>query len=219
VAYIRIGESTTLEATLRKVLIATVLLAAVCAAAQTVPAGTALKVRLQTTLSTFSSKSGDPFTGQITEAVTINGQTMIPVGTTLEGRVSKVSQPHRIKGRPTIGILPQAVVLASGEKMPVSATLVDTNLRHGSDVNEEGQFKGPSHDRKDLLTLGGGTGGGMLVGALVAGGKGTLVGAAIGAGATIGYWLYKRNAAVLPMGTELVIELDRPLTLATVSGQ
>ena len=204
---------------MRKVLIAIILLAAVCAAAQTIPAGTALKVRLQTTLSTFSNKRGDAFTGQLTQAVTLNGQTLIPIGTTLQGRVTKVTEPRRIKGRPTIGIVPESVVLATGEKLPVSATLVDTNLRDGSDVNEEGQFKGPSHDRKDLLTLGGGTGGGMLVGALIAGGKGTLVGGAIGAGATIGYWLYKRNAAVLPTGTELIIELDRPLTLATVTGQ
>lgn len=204
---------------MRKVLIAIILLAAVCAAAQTIPAGTALKVRLQTTLSTFSNKRGDAFTGQLTQAVTLNGQTLIPIGTALQGRVTKVTEPRRIKGRPTIGIVPESVVLATGEKLPVSATLVDTNLRDGSDVNEEGQFKGPSHDRKDLLTLGGGTGGGMLVGALIAGGKGTLVGGAIGAGATIGYWLYKRNAAVLPTGTELIIELDRPLTLATVTGQ
>ena len=204
---------------MKKTFIAAILLAAVCAAAQTVPAGTALKVRLQTTLSTFSNKSGDAFTGQVTEAVTINGQTMIPVGTTLQGRVTKVSEPRRIKGRPTIGILPESVTLASGEKLPLSATLVDTNLHNGSDVNEEGQFKGAGHTRKDLLLLGGGTGGGVLIGALSAGATGTGVGAAIGGGAAIGYWLYKRNAAVLPMGTELIIELDRPLTLATVSGQ
>ena len=204
---------------MRKVLIATVLLAAVCAAAQTVPAGTALKVRLQTTLSTFSNKSGDAFVAQLTQAVTLNGQTLIPIGTTLQGRVTKVTEPRRIKGRPTIGMVPESVVLATGEKLPISATLVDTNLRDGSDVNEEGQFKGPSHDRKDLLLLGAGTGGGILIGALSAGAKGSGIGAVIGGGAAIGYWLYQRNAAVLPMGTELVIELDGPMTLATVNGQ
>jgi hypothetical protein len=203
----------------RVVVMTSILLAAVCAAAQTVPAGTALRVRLQTTLSTFSNKAGDAFTGQVTEAVTVDGQTLIPVGTTLQGRVTKVSEPRRIKGRPTIGILPEAMTLASGEKLPLSATLVDTNLRDGSDVNEEGQFKGPSHDRKDLLLLGAGTGGGILIGALSAGAKGSGIGAVIGGGAAIGYWLYQRNAAVLPMGTELVIELDGPLTLATVNGQ
>jgi hypothetical protein len=203
----------------RVVVMATILLAAVCAAAQTVPAGTALRARLQTTLSTFSNKTGDAFTAQVTEAVTVDGQTVIPVGATLQGRVTKVSEPRRIKGRPTIGVLPETMTLASGEKLPLSATLVDTNLRNGSDVNEEGQFKGASHDGKDLLLMGGITGNGMLIGALSAGAKGTGIGAAIGGGVAVGYWLYKRNAAVLPMGTQLVIELDRPLTLATANGQ
>jgi hypothetical protein len=115
--------------------------------------------------------------------------------------------------------MPESLTFATGERVPLSATLVDTNLHNGTDVNEEGQFKGPGHDRKDFWILGGGTGGGMLIGGLSAGAMGTGVGAAIGGGAATGYWLYKRNAAVIPMGTELIIELDRPLILGTVSGQ
>ncbi len=199
---------------------ALVLIAMATAVAQTaVPAGTALKVQLQNTLSTFSNKSGDAFTGRVTEAIMVNGQSLLPVGTTIEGRLTRVSEPRRIHGRPTIGILPEFITLPTGEKIPVSATLVDTNLHNGSDVNEEGQFKGPGHDRRDLLLMGGGTGGGMLIGALSAGAKGTGIGAAVGAGVGVGYWLYKRNAAVLPMGTQLTIELDRPLSLVPAAGQ
>jgi hypothetical protein len=203
---------------MKKILIATLLLAASCAA-QTIPAGTALRVRLQNTLSTFTSKSGDAFTGQVIGVMGTAGDFMLPGGTTLQGRITKVSEPRRIKGKATIGILPESITLATGEKLPMSATLVDTNLHDGSDVNEEGQFKGATHDTKDLLLMGGLTGNGMLIGALSAGAKGTGIGAAIGGGAALGYWLYKRNAAILPVGTELIIELDRPLTLAAVSGQ
>ena len=58
-------------------------------AAQTngpVPAGTALMVRLDTTLATFSNKAGDPFRASITQPVVVNGQTLIPVGASVEGR-------------------------------------------------------------------------------------------------------------------------------------
>ena len=51
-----------------------VLLLAGIALAQTatsVPEGTPLKVRLDTTISTFSNKVGDPFTGKTTEPVMI----------------------------------------------------------------------------------------------------------------------------------------------------
>jgi hypothetical protein len=208
-----------LELNMKKFLVATLLLAAISATAQTIPAGTAIRVRLQTTLSSFGNKSGDLFTGQVTDTITGNGINIIPAGTMLQGRVTKVTEPRRFKGRPTIGILPESLTLATGEKIPLNATLVDTNLHNGTDVNEEGQFKGPGHERKDVWILGGGTGGGMLIGGLTAGAVGTGVGAAIGGGAAAGYWLYKKNAAVLPSGTELILELDRPLSLSPVTGQ
>ena len=138
-------------------------------------------VRLETTLATFSNRVGDPFQGKVTQPVVVNGNTLIPVGATVEGRVTKVSEPRRISGRPTIGILPEAVILPSGERYFLDATLTDTNI-HGTDVNQEGQFKGSGHDRRDTLETGGGTAGGMLIGGLVGGGPGILIGGAIGRG-------------------------------------
>jgi hypothetical protein len=186
-------------------------------AAQTnppVPAGTALMVRLETTLATFSNKPGDPFRGSITQPVLVNGQTLIPAGTTVEGRVTKVSEPRRISGKPTIGILPEAVILPTGERYYLDATLTDTNIP-GTDVNAEGQFKGSGHDRRDQIEAGGGTAGGMLIGGLVGGPVGVLVGGAVGAGSTTAHWLSKHRSATLPAGTQLTLELNRPLTMTT----
>ena len=182
------------------------------------PAGTAVKVKLENTLSTFSSKSGDPFSGRVTEAVMLAGKTVIPVGASVQGRVTKVSEPRRIAGKPTIGIFPETVVLPNGERYTLNATLVDTNQRHGTDVNTEGQFKGAGHDGKDLTEIGMGTGGGMLVGGLIGGGEGVLIGGSIGATATVAHWLGKHRSAMLPSGTELVMELSRPMVMTAESG-
>jgi hypothetical protein len=179
-----------------------------------VPAGTALMVRLDTTLATFSNHVGDPFQAKITQPVVVNGSTLIPVGATVEGRVTKVNEPRRISGKPTIGILPEAVILPTGERYFLDATLVDTNIR-GTDVNNEGQFKGFGHDRRDQLEVGGGTAGGMLIGGLVGGPAGMLVGGAIGAGGTTTHWLVRRRSAILPAGTELTLELNRPMAMGT----
>ena len=177
-----------------------------------VPAGTALIVRLDTTLATFSNKVGDPFRAIIKQPVVINGQTVVPAGATVEGRVTKVSEPRRVSGKPTIGILPEAVILPTGERYYLDATLTDTNIK-GSDVSREGQFKGSGHDRRDTIEQGAGTAGGMLVGGLVGGPVGMVVGGAVGAGATTGHWLVKHRSAVIPAGTELTLELNRPISM------
>jgi hypothetical protein len=182
-----------------------------------VPAGTALMVRLDTTLATFSNKAGDPFRGSITQPVVVNGQTMLPAGTIIEGRVTKVTEPRRISGKPSIGILPEAVIMPTGERFYLDATLTDTNIP-GTDVSSEGQFKGTGHDRRDQIETGGGAAGGMLIGGLAGGPVGVVVGGAIGAGATTVHWLSKHRSATMPAGTQLTLELNRPLTMAAPAG-
>jgi hypothetical protein len=182
-----------------------------------VPAGTALMVRLDTTLATFSNRVGDPFRGSITQPVSVNGVTVIPAGATVEGRVTKLSEPRRITGKPTIGILPEAVILPTGERYYLDATLVDTNIGQGTDVNSEGQFKGSGHDRHDTIEEGGGAAGGMLIGGLIGGGPGVLIGGAVGATSTTVHWLVKHRSATLPAGTELTLELNRPMTMTNAA--
>ena len=203
---------------MKKLVLVSVVAFATAAVAQTLPAGTSLRVKLENTLSTFGSKTGDPFSGRVTEAVTVDGKTVIPVGTTVQGRVTKVNEPLRIAGKPTIAIFPETIVLPSGERYMLNAPLIDTNLRNGTDVNTEGQFKGAGHDGKDLTEIGFGTGGGMLIGGLAGGGKGLLIGGTVGATATVAHWLGKKRSAMLPAGTELLMELSRPLSMDVVKG-
>jgi len=201
-----------------------ILIASFACAQTALPTGTAVKMKLETTLATFSSKAGDPFSARVTEPVVVDGKTVIPIGATVEGRVTKANEPRRVAGKPTIAIFPENLILPNGDRLMLNATLVDTNAHHGTDVNTEGQFKGAGYDGKDLTEIGMGTGGGMLIGALAGGGKGLLIGGAIGATITVSHWLGKHRSAMLPAGTELVMELSRPMTMtmttaAPASGQ
>jgi hypothetical protein len=204
----------------RSIAIATLLLLTGAAWAQiSLPTGTALKMKLETTLATFSNHAGDPFQARITEPVILDGKTVIPIGTTVQGRVTKTAEPRRVAGKPTIALFPENLVMPNGDRFVLNATLVDTNRGHGTDVNNEGQFKGSGHDSKDLTEIGVGTGGGMLVGGLIGGGKGVLIGGVIGAGATVTHWLSKHRSATLPAGTEMVMELNRAMVMSPANGQ
>src|ERR1700675_1670709 len=109
--------------------LASLLLMASFAAAQTsLPTGTAVKMKLDTTLATFSSKAGDPFSARVVEAVVMDGKTVIPVGTTAQGRLPKPNEPRRIAGKPTIAIFPENLFLPDGEPFMLNAIPVDTNL-------------------------------------------------------------------------------------------
>src|SRR3989442_5320425 len=98
--FARFAEKTS-GGTMKRVMITMMLLASV-AVAQTLPAGTALKVKLENNLTTFSNKAGDPFSGRVKEAGTLGGKTGVSIGKTGAGRGAKNKQTRRNSAEPTI---------------------------------------------------------------------------------------------------------------------
>lgn len=198
-------------------ILATALLSLPAMAQSTLTPGTAVYLKLQSTLATFMNKTGDQFWGTVNQPVMESGRVVIPAGSRVLGHLTKVSEPRRIAGKPTIGLHPDSVTLPNGTKYALSAVLVDTNLRDGSDVNEEGQFKGSGHNRRDTRETVIGGGAGLAMGALIGGAEGGLIGAGVGAGATMAHWLYKRRSATLAAGTILIFEVSRPTIVGSSS--
>ena len=182
------------------------------------PAGTAVKMKLETAISTRTNKSGDRFSGRVTEGVTLNGRTIIPVGASLEGRIASVREHRRIRGTPTIDLRPDTIIMPSGDRYALNAVVVDTNARPEVDVNDEGKLKGRGHDGGDWKETGIVAAGGAIAGGIIAGGEGALIGAGAGATASLVHWLIKSRSAVLPAGTEIVWELSRPMSLGASDG-
>jgi hypothetical protein len=182
----------------------------------TLPVGTPVRIKLETALSTGSSAAGDAFSGRVLEDVKLNDRVIFPVGATLQGQVVRVSEHHRIKGKPMIQLLPQSVVLPNGQKYSINAVVVDTNRINGTSVDDEGRIKGQGHTDRDVMEVAAGTGVGAIVGGIAAGGKGSLIGAGVGAGATVIHWLTRKNSTSLPAGSEIIFELSRPMVIEPV---
>ena len=181
------------------------------------PSGTSVRMKLETPISTQTNKVGDTFAGRVTEPVMLNGKAVIPVGAAIQGQIVKLTEPRRIKGKPTIELRPDSITMPNGEKYQFHATVVDTDPSTKTSVNDEGQIKGKGRDGKDMRNVAIGTGAGVGVGAVVAGGKGALIGATIGAGVTVAHWLSKHKSAELPAGSEIVMELNRAMSLSAAS--
>lgn len=175
------------------------------------PPGTAIRMKMNNTITT-DNRRGDRFSGAVTEAVSYQGRVIIPVGSTVHGDVLRTNSPRRIKGKPMIDLHPELVTLPSGESYLISATVVDTGNPKALNVNEEGQIRGPGHSSHDLIIGGIGTGFGAGIGALAAGPEGALIGAGVGATAGTVRWLINRNELMIPTGTELILELNRPMS-------
>ena len=126
---------------MKKLALLSVVLLAVAAVAQnniSLPAGTTLKVKLVQTLTT-SSKSGDHFSGRVTEPVMLDGKAVVPIGATVQGRVINASEPRRVSGKPTITIFPDTLVMPNGDYLYAQCHLGE----HGSVQRYERQQRRP----------------------------------------------------------------------------
>ncbi len=179
------------------------------------PAGTALRIRLERSLSTSRNRVGDKFAGMVTEAVSVDGRTVVPVGAHVTGRLEHKSQPRRVKGHPSIRLHPDELLLPDGQAYRIKASVVDSSNPRHTRVSERGDISGPSISKGQKIETVALTGTGAVAGAVVAGPVGAVVGAAAGAGASAGHYMMRRPALVLPAGTVLILELDSPIHLGS----
>jgi hypothetical protein len=163
------------------------------------PAGTQIQVKLDQSIATNRTTSGDPFQASVAVPILIDGKTVIPMNAPVKGRVVSVRESGRLKG--------VARMRLALESVEVNGTAYQL---HTSDFSR----RGGNHKKRNWAMIGGGAGGGALIGALAAGGKGALIGGPIGAGAGIAAaTLTGKKNFVLPAETLLTFELLNPVNV------
>ena len=131
-----------------------------------IPAGTPITVRLQQRLSSASAVPGERFEAVIDEPVVVGDRTILPVGAPVEGHVIVARHSGRLRHPGELGL--------TLDRVTVDEQIVTLTTSHVV-------ARGHSHKKRNWGWIGGGTGGGAVIGAVAAGGRGALIGSGIGA--------------------------------------
>jgi hypothetical protein len=163
----------------------------------TIPARTEIEVRLDQAIATNRVVSGDPFYATVTDPVVVDGQTVIPQGAPVKGKILSARRAGRLKG--------VAELRLALDSVEVEGNVYDL---HSTTFTRFGH----NHKKRNWEMIGGGSGGGALIGALAGGAKGLLIAAPIGAAAGVAgaAGTEKRNL-VIPAETAMTFELVDPL--------
>jgi len=165
-------------------------------------AGTVLTVRTSQALGSKISQDGQTFLAVLAQPVSVKGQTAIPRGATVSGKVVTAKEKGRIKGEGELALSLTSVSMR-GQTYKIQTEVLSSTIKGKGTRTAE--------------TTGGGAAGGALIGGLAGGGKGAGIGALAGAGAGFVGGLFTGNKQItIPAESTLSfhltaqVELPRP---------
>jgi len=165
----------------------------------TLPAGTVLSLRLDSSVASNSSRVEDGVQAHLRRPVIARGVTVLPTNAPVSGFVTQAKESGRVKGRAVIAFRFTSV-RAHGEQYRVATSSV---VRQAQGTK-----------RRDAAEIALPAAGGAIIGALAGGGKGAAIGAAAGGGAGTGVVLATRGKEVrLGRGTLVSVRLTQPITV------
>jgi len=162
-----------------------------------VPQGTAMSVRLESTVSTKTSSAGDRFHAVVVSPVHVQGKLAIPEGAAVSGHVVVAEQPGKASGRGRLQL--EYDMLTFGG--------------HSYDLDSRSRvYLSKSGTKKDVALIGGGAVAGGILGGVLGGSpaKGAVVGGAAGTAASL---MTRGPQLTLGRGTILHVRLDRDLSV------
>ena len=179
----------------------------------TIPPDTVISVQINGTLSSRTAHVGDKFTATVTVPVYVNGRTVIPAGSIIEGRVTQVTPAKRMNRSGTIGIDFDAIVFPSGASVGLVGSLTSDDPETRRQIDDESRVSAQGTKRPAVFVGGGGAIGAVL-GGIAGGGKGAAVGGAVGAGAGIAsILLSKGEEAQVPSGTPFGVQIKQAIVI------
>jgi hypothetical protein len=170
----------------------------------TIPSGTTLSLSLTSAVASDTSKVEDAVSAEVTQAVTVDGRTVLPAGSTVAGQVTSAEGSGRVKGRAQVAFQFNTLT-TGGEKYDMQTAAL---TRVASATKSE-----------DATKIGIGAGAGAVVGGLLGGKSGAAKGAAVGGGAGTGVVLATKGQEMrLTPGADVTTTLTAPLKVRVKIG-
>jgi hypothetical protein len=167
----------------------------------TIPSGTAVTVVLGEALATDTTKEGDTFVATLAAPLTIDGRVVAERGADVTGRVTKVDDPGKVKGR---------------ARMELELTSIKADKAYKLDT-EPFIAVAPDNKDRDAAIIAGGAGVGAIIGGIAKGGKGAAIGAIIGGGSgTTAVLMTKGQNIRLEPETKVNFVLKESLSLPVI---
>ena len=169
-----------------------------------IPKDTELVIELLSEITTEQSKEGEQFQAKVVSPYEI-------AGAIIEGRVSKIQKPGRIKRRSEVILSFDRIVLNDKRWSNYNAILTEVlpikgdNIRR---VDTEGTVEGKSSLKTDIAKVSATTGTGLVVGAIAGGPVGAAVGAGVGGAFGVG-------AVIVERGKHVRIQRNQQLRIKT----
>ena len=169
------------------------------AAPLVIPEGTTLSVRLQDSLSSATSHSGDNFSATLMHPITVDGKEIVPAQSEVRGTVSDAQAKGKIKGEARLKLVLNSITVR-GQSYPIQTSMTG--------------FAQQGKGKRTAVTTGGGAALGAIIGGIAGGGKGAAIGALVGGGAGLAGGTLTGNKQIeLPAESALNFKLTQPVTL------
>ncbi len=165
----------------------------------TIPAGTQLTIRLDNPLDSERNQVGDTFHGSLSNPIVLDGETVIPSGADVVGRVADVKSAGRFAGNSVLTL---------------ELTSLSVNGKTYNIQTNQWTRAGSGEGKNTATKVGVGTAAGAILGGIFGGGKGAAIGAATGAGAGTGVAAAKKGQQIqLPAEAVLNFQTINALTV------
>jgi len=181
----------------------------------TIPAGTRIPLTLKQAISTKTAREGDPVYAETAFPFVVNERVVIPAGTYIQGKITRVQRGGHVKGRAELLIHFTSMIYPSGYTVMLGGSIENTpGAERTSMKDSEGTIRQDSDAGRKARDAAGGATTGAIIGAVTGGGKGAGIGAGAGGAAGLAISMLSRGADVrLEPGTSIEMEIQRDVVL------